>query len=241
VLSWLAPEPVPLSLFESKHLAASVPEPRDVLADLAGYSLVRFAEGDDAVKVHRLVQEITRSRTSEPERGPTLQLALETVNGLAPLEAYDVRTWPVWTPLSPHATSVIGHADAAGISRPSARLMNQLGLYLKTRGQFPSAEPLYQRALVIDEQSFGPEHPDVARDLNNLALLLQATNRVGEAEPLMRRALEILVTFRRQTGYEHPNTLVVVENYRGLLTEVGRSPEQIEEELRSLIQSPQQP
>jgi hypothetical protein len=34
VLSWLAPEPVPLSLFESKHLAAAVHETRDVLADL---------------------------------------------------------------------------------------------------------------------------------------------------------------------------------------------------------------
>ena len=83
VLSWLAPEPVPLSLFESELLAAAVPEPRDVLADLAGYSLVRFAEADDAVEVHRLVQEITRSRTAEHERGPTLQLALESVDELA--------------------------------------------------------------------------------------------------------------------------------------------------------------
>ena len=64
----------------SRYLAAAVPEPRDVLADLAGYSLVRFAGADDAVEVHRLVQEITRSRTAEPERGPTLQLALEAVN-----------------------------------------------------------------------------------------------------------------------------------------------------------------
>jgi tetratricopeptide (TPR) repeat protein len=325
VLSWLAPEPVPLPLFESKHLAASVPEPRDVLADLAGYSLLRFAGADDAVEVHRLVQEITRSRTAEHERGPTLQLALESVNELAPSGPDDVRTWPVWAPLSPHAASVIGHADAAGIASPTSRLMNQLGLYLNARGQFPAAEPLYRRALAIEEQSLGPQHPDVAtslsglaalllatnrmgeaellmrralaidersfgaehpnvardldnlagllkatnrmgeaepllrralaideqsfgsehpgvaRDLNNLGQLLQDTNRVGEAEPLMRRALGILVTVRRQTGYEHPNVLVVVENYRRLLTELGRSPEQIEEELRSLMQSPQQP
>ena len=48
-----------------------------------------------------------------------------------------------------------------------------------------------KRALAIDEKSYGPDHPDVARDLNNLAQLLQATNRLGEAEPLMRRALAI--------------------------------------------------
>ena len=46
-----------------------------------------------------------------------------------------------------------------------------------------------RRALAIDEKSFGPDHPNVARDLNNLAQLLQATNRLAEAEPLMRRAL----------------------------------------------------
>ena len=48
-----------------------------------------------------------------------------------------------------------------------------------------------RRALKIDETSFGPDHPDVARDLNNLAQLLQTTNRLAEAEPLMRRALAI--------------------------------------------------
>ena len=48
-----------------------------------------------------------------------------------------------------------------------------------------------RRALAIDEQSYGPDHPDVAIDLNNLAQLLQATNRLAEAEPLMRRALAI--------------------------------------------------
>ena len=38
-------------------------------------------------------------------------------------------------------------------------------------------------ALAIDEKSFGPEHPNVARDLGNLALLLKDTNRSAEAEP----------------------------------------------------------
>jgi hypothetical protein len=37
------------------------------------------------------------------------------------------------------------------------------------------AEPLIRRALAIDEQSFGPDHPEVAGDLNNLALVLKAT------------------------------------------------------------------
>ena len=59
-----------------------------------------------------------------------------------------------------------------------------------------------RRALAIDEKSFGPDHPNVARDLNNLAQLLQATNRLAEAEPLMRRALAI---DEKSFGPDHPN------------------------------------
>ncbi|MDA0591603.1 MAG: tetratricopeptide repeat protein, partial [Planctomycetota bacterium] len=59
--------------------------------------------------------------------------------------------------------------------------MNEQGLLLKSRCLFSQAEPLYRRALAIDEQSFGTEHPEVATDLNNLAQLLQATNRLSEA------------------------------------------------------------
>ena len=42
-----------------------------------------------------------------------------------------------------------------------------------------------RRALAIDEQSYGPDHPKVATGLNNLAQLLQDTNRLAEAEPLI--------------------------------------------------------
>jgi tetratricopeptide (TPR) repeat protein len=73
----------------------------------------------------------------------------------------------------------------------TGRLCNEMGLYRKLRAQFSQAEPLYHRALEIDEQSLGPQHPTVATDLNNLAQLLQATNRLEQAEPLYRRALAI--------------------------------------------------
>ena len=62
VLSWLAPEPIPLFLFDAAPLTEAIPDPREALAGLAGYSLARFDASGDAVLVHRLVQEITRGR-----------------------------------------------------------------------------------------------------------------------------------------------------------------------------------
>ncbi len=38
------------------------------------------------------------------------------------------------------------------------------------QGKLGEAEPLYRRALAIDEASLGPAHPDVAKDLSNLAV-----------------------------------------------------------------------
>ena len=49
VLAWLAPEPIPLTLFETVPLTAAVAEAREVLAGLAGYSLARFAAEEDTV------------------------------------------------------------------------------------------------------------------------------------------------------------------------------------------------
>jgi hypothetical protein len=52
---------------------------------------------------------------------------------------------------------------------------------MRATNRLSEAEPLYRRALAIDEKSFGPDHPNVARDLNNLAELLRATNRLSVA------------------------------------------------------------
>jgi tetratricopeptide (TPR) repeat protein len=52
-------------------------------------------------------------------------------------------------------------------------------------------QPLYKRALAIDEKALGPEHPAVAIRLSNLATLYNDQGRYAEAEPLYKRALAI--------------------------------------------------
>jgi hypothetical protein len=74
----------------------------------------------------------------------------------------------------------------------------------------------------------------VAIDLNNLAQLLKATNRLAEAEPLMRRMVEIFLNSTRATGHPHPHLQDAVNNYAGLLMEMGRSREQVLATLREM-------
>lgn len=78
---------------------------------------------------------------------------------------------------------------------------NELANFLREMSLHVAAEPLYRRALKINEAIYGLEHPVVARDLNYLAQQLKATNRLAEAESLMRRALKI---DERSYGPEHP-------------------------------------
>ena len=86
------------------------------------------------------------------------------------------------------------------------------------------------RALAINEQSYGAEHPSVAACLNNLAQLLKATNRLSQAEPLMVQAL---VIFHASLGNEHPNTQTVMRNYQQLLQATGLT----EDEANAKIQA----
>jgi len=140
---------------------------------------------------------------ADPKGAPEgSELALAAINGadgqdLSRSEAAEV------TAVRPRGIA----PDATG------RLCSDMGTYRWVRAQYYQAEPLYRRALAIDEQSFGTEHPEVATALNNLAQLLQATNRLSEAEPLMRRAVEIL---RSSLGDDHPSTQTVAANYAAL-------------------------
>ena len=101
-----------------------------------------------------------------------------------------------------------------------ATALNNLAELLRATNRPGEAEPLYRRALAIDERSLGPDHPDVARDLNNLAQLLRATNRPGEAEPLYRRALAI---DERSLGPDHLKVARASTTWRGCSgTRTGR-------------------
>ena len=148
-----------------------------------------------------------------------MNIALDCLAALAPSEADDVRTWPVWTPLAPHAAFVVGHADTFGLVAGVASMMNKLGRFLLSRSKFREAEPFMQRALEIDERAFGHDHPDVARDLSNLAQLLQTTNQMRRG-----RALHATRTRnrRRSFGPDHPNVARHLNNLAQLLQDTNR-------------------
>jgi tetratricopeptide (TPR) repeat protein len=199
VLAWLAPDPIPESLLEAGGGPFAVEDAdqpgvalsaRDALADLDAYSLVTRAE-DFTFTVHRLVQDVTRRSGRVDGDQMYLKAALRWVEAAFVGDPQDVRSWPVLVPLAPHALTVARYADSENISRPTAWMMNGLGVLYFKRAQYAEAESLLRRALAINEKAYGLDHADVASNLNELGLLLESTNRLDEAERLLRRALAI--------------------------------------------------
>jgi tetratricopeptide (TPR) repeat protein len=223
LLCWLAPEPIPRTFLDAVESEQQFNgDPEEAAAELRSYSLLqRPAECDFETpgEVHRLVQLITREQLTADDRQSSLPRAVGALNAAFTGNPYDVRSWPVLNPLAAHVDEAVHHADAAGIVEPTARLMIQLGLLYKEQIRFPEAETLCRRALAIDEQSFGKDHPAVATDLSNLAQLLHATNRLAEAEPLMRRALAI---YEQSFGEDHPNVAVGLNDLAQLLQDTNR-------------------
>jgi tetratricopeptide (TPR) repeat protein len=99
-----------------------------------------------------------------------------------------------------------------------ATVLNNLGISVMDAGDYAGAEPLFRRALAIDEKALGPDHPAVATDLNNLALLLQNKGDYAGAEPLFRRALAIR---EKALGPNHPDVATDLNNLALLLKAKG--------------------
>jgi hypothetical protein len=73
------------------------------------------------------------------------------------------------------------------------RDVNNLAFLLQATNRLAESEPLYRRALAINEKSLGPVHPTVANSLNNLAWLLAERDDWAAAAAFGRRAKPILV------------------------------------------------
>jgi tetratricopeptide (TPR) repeat protein len=82
-------------------------------------------------------------------------------------------------------------------------------LVLHDAGDYEVAEAVLERALTLDEQALGTDHPHVARDANNLAGVLRDLGDGYGARMALEYALSI---YRRALGADHPTTRAVAGN-----------------------------
>jgi len=98
----------------------------------------------------------------------------------------------------------------------SVRLAPENSLYLAGAGElaqilgdYSAAKAYYEQALASDLNTYGEDHPAVARDRNNLG---SAWKALGEYEKAIGYLEQALAVCGRKLGPEHPNTQLVRGN-----------------------------
>jgi tetratricopeptide (TPR) repeat protein len=188
-----------------------------VLMALRKYSLAEV--DNETLTIHRLVQAVIRHTMDDADSKQWAGVAVHVVNASFPQESNDVQTWPICAPLLPHASAALFYAEAVQFaSKETARLLNQIGLYLEARAEYPQAKRMHERALAIDEAAFGLNHPRVAIRLNNLGSVLESQGDLAGAKALFERALAI---DEAALGPNDPKVAIRLNNLAGVLESQG--------------------
>lgn len=76
-------------------------------------------------------------------------------------------------------------------SHQAAVSLNDLAMALKALDRLADAEPLYRRAIAIEQKVLGPASSEVAASLSNLGELYRKMGRLAEARDLLKQALNV--------------------------------------------------
>ena len=88
-----------------------------------------------------------------------------------------------------------------------------LGIAYGDFGDAKKQKELLERALVIKEKHYGPDHPQTAITLNNLSQAYKSLGDAVKAKALATRAYGIFKTYH---GEEHPHTQIAKRNLKKL-------------------------
>lgn len=188
----------------------------ETIGALQAHSLVHRA-GDD-LSVHRLVQEVTRSRLCDEGLGAWQRQVVDGLLAVLPRAEGDSHR--ACAPMIPHAQALLECLESSNVEpfENVALIQDRLARYFEIVADFESSKGHYERALAIDEASYGLEHPQVAADLNNLGLVLRALGDMAGAKTQLERALAIT---EAALGSAHPSVASCLNNLGSVLKVLG--------------------
>ena len=229
--AFLGPDHIPLELLTkgaghlgpvlSEVLARAVDDPLvvdETLEPLTRYSLIHRDVDAQTYSLHRLVQEVVKDKMDAATRQLWAERAVRMVEKSFPF--HEDAPWPLSQRYLLHALECVTHIKQHHMAFFEAgHLLNSIGVYFWSRGQYEDVEPLYQQAQTIMEQVEGSNTRSEATSLIYLALLYWNQGKYEQAEPLYQRALAIQ---ERVLGEEHPDTAMSLNNLALLYWNQGK-------------------
>ena len=222
VCAFLAPEPIPESLFTAAigalpgELASRAADPlawRQTLAHLTRQSLARIDHR--GLQMHRLTQAILRERLTPTQATATRKYAEALLAAADPGDMPNPVTWPDWARLTPHVLA----ADLAATGNPALRqLAGDTCWYLLERGDTRTAHDLASGLHQQWRDRLGEDHPHTLLAAHYLARALLEMGRHAESRDLNQ---DTLARRRRVLGPDHLDTLYSAHNLAINLRKLG--------------------
>ena len=227
LLAFCAPDPVPERLFreQAEHLptALAQAERQPLRWDKAVAALRRYglaerihipaldrAPGqpnehkEPAPQVHRLTQEVALHRmAAEPQADAGVLLTL--LRHALPKEATLPLNWPRYSSLVPHVLQLDRLSAHVAIDRRQLAWLRDRSASYFQHGPalYTAARHSFERALAMNRDDLGEEHPNTLTSMNNLATTLWYCDERREAIELMTRTV---YTCTVKLGADHPDT-----------------------------------
>jgi hypothetical protein len=104
-------------------------------------SLISWPAGE-GIFIHRMLQAVTRQGLSQEEKTTSLESALVRIQASLPDPEWNEAGWRLWERLAPHVRALLGHLEGSSIEIAATRIMNNYGVWLRERAQYPEAEPM---------------------------------------------------------------------------------------------------
>lgn len=194
--AFLSPDAIPEEIFlaDASHLGPIlgqvVADPTQfdlALAALRTFSLIQRYPETHTLSIHRLVQAVLRERMGQHEQWQrrTIHLLSEVFPEISH------HSWTQGARLLQHVLTCTATIPDETCNEDLAEVLRKAADYLRERARFEQSEPLYQRALRIEEQMGGSTHPRMAAPLYGLALLYYDQAKYEQAVPLCQQALHI--------------------------------------------------
>ncbi|WP_236031558.1 FxSxx-COOH system tetratricopeptide repeat protein [Ktedonospora formicarum] len=199
ICAFLNVEAIPEELFQvgATHLeptlAAVVVDPIQfdmALAALRNLSLVQRQARTHTLSLHRLTQGVLRAQMEGTKEYPLSKQVIRMVNAAFP--SGDFGTWAQCERHLAQAIACVPLIEVVGSEVSEAfALLFRVGRYLLKRGRFEEARPLLAHSVVLGEQHYGPNHPELIPHLMDLAELSWRQGEYEQAEALLSRVLVI--------------------------------------------------
>jgi tetratricopeptide (TPR) repeat protein len=178
-----------------------------LMAFACGYSLLSRQPEQRTLWLHRLVQAVVLDAMTEAEREQWTRRIIRAFQAIFP--AATPETWGQCERLVPHLLTVADATSDQVADQALAEVLQKAATYLRTRAHYRQAELLYIRALHIQEQLVGVEHPLVVPLLNRLASVSMEQGNYEQAKGRYERALKI---GEQTLGPEHKEVAYALNN-----------------------------